>query len=55
MDNLIAEIERRAAEAQKTPQGPNYIEIVEQVARENDTDPDLLHESWVDSWLMGAV
>jgi len=47
---LIAEVERRGREAWKTPQGPDYAQIVADVACENDVIEKELRNACTDAW-----
>lgn len=52
--DLVAEIERRAAEAQDTLGGPDYHAIVHDVAEQAGISFEELRSLWLDNWLMGA-
>lgn len=54
MQDLIAEIERRAEQAYKTPQGPDYRAIVEDVADSANVDVQELREACLKAWTVGV-
>lgn len=52
MDDLIAEIERRAALACPIA-GPDYAAILASVAEENAADLDALKQAWIEATIAG--
>ena len=53
-EQAIAEVERRAEAAYRTPQGPDYRAIVEDVARDCGMTFEALRTAWLDSWMTEA-
>lgn len=53
MTDLLAEIERRAAEAYQTVYGPDYKAIITDVAEEAKVSYRELRNAWLDSSIVG--
>ena len=51
---MVAEVEARAAEANRTERGADHKEIVRQVAAENGVDFDDLRNACLDAWVQGV-
>jgi hypothetical protein len=51
MQELIKEVERRAAEDNKRQQGADYRQIVREVAAEHGVEDEALRQACLDAWI----